>query len=295
MVFSVKDKLVLGTAGLGGVWGKVEVKESVETILDALEQGISAIDAAPSYGDAEKIVGEALSQWTGTRPVLSTKVGRLKSHKADEAYYDYSSDGMKSSVESSLKTLGVTALDILFLHDPAAIEPEELESVLQQMQAFKKQGYARRLGLGGNAPKWMEPYLQDSPFDVFMEYNRLNACCLAALDTTVPFCVKNKKEYYAASPLNMGLLGCNFSAFTANPPHWLDLNLVEQAKKVNIVAEKYGIPLQVLAHRFLVTIPHPVKMVIGAANQQQLTDTLLAFKAGSLPTEIYHEILQALN
>jgi len=295
MVFSIKDKLVLGTAGLGGVWGKVEVKESVETILDALEQGISAIDAAPSYGDAEKIVGEALSQWTGTRPVLSTKVGRLKSHKADEAYYDYSSDGMKSSVENSLKTLGVAALDILFLHDPAAIQPEEIESILGQMQVFKSAGYTKRLGLGGNPPKWMEPYLLDSPFDVFMEHNKLNVCCVDALGTTVPLYIQRGKEYYAASPLNMGLLGCNFSAFTTTPPHWLDLKQVKQAKKVNLIAEKYVMPLQVLAHRFLMTIPYPIKIVIGAANKEQLADALFAFKAGSLPSEIYHEILRAVN
>nr|WP_199080724.1 aldo/keto reductase [Pedobacter sp. ASV19] len=295
MAFSVEHDLVLGTAGIGGVWGKVDAKASVETILKALEQGISAIDTAPSYGDAEEYVGDALNQWKGTKPRLSTKVGRLKSHKNDEAYYDYSADRMKLSVDNSLQTLGQTALDVLFLHDPAAIQPEEIESVLQQMQAFKSAGYTKRLGLGGNPPKWMEPFLKDSPFDVFMEHNRLNACCLDALDTTVPLYIQNGKEYYAASPLNMGLLGCNFLAFTTDPPHWLDLKLVEQAKKVNLIAEKYRIPLQVLAHRFLITVPYPVKTVIGAANQEQLADALFAFRAGSLPSEIYHEILRAVN
>lgn len=295
MAFSIEQDLVLGTAGLGGVWGEVDADASVETILKALEQGVSAIDTAPSYGDAEQFVGRALHQWTGTRPRLSTKVGRLKSHQADEAYYDYSSDGMKSSVDNSLKTLGVPAVDILFLHDPAAIRPEELENILHQMQEFKRQGYTKRLGLGGNPPKWMEPYLLDSPFDVFMEHNRLNACCIDALDTTLPLYLQRGKEYYAASPLNMGLLGCNFSAFTTNPPHWLDLKQVEKAKKVNFIAEQCRMPLPVLAHRFLLTVPYPIKTVIGAANQEQLASALLSFQAGSLPSEIYHEILRALN
>jgi len=295
MAFSIEQDLVLGTAGLGGVWGKIDPKASVATILEALEKGISAIDTAPSYGDAEEIVGKALRQWTGTRPRLSTKVGRLKSHQADEAYYDYSSDRMKSSVDNSLKTLGASAVDILFLHDPAAIRPEELEKVFQQMQEFKRQGYTERLGLGGNPPKWMEPYLLDSPFDVFMEHNRLNACCIDALDTTLPLYLQQGKEYYAASPLNMGLLGCNFSAFTRNPPQWLDLKQVERAKKVSFIAEQHKLPLPILAHRFLMTVPYPIKTVIGAANQEQLASALLAFRTGSLPIEIYREILRAVN
>jgi aryl-alcohol dehydrogenase-like predicted oxidoreductase len=295
MKFSIEDNLVLGTAGLGGVWGKVDPEASVKTILQGLKQGISAIDTAPAYGHAEVFVGEALNQWTGNKPLISTKVGRLKSHRADEAYYDYSSGGMKSSVEHSLKTLGIAAADLLFLHDPSAISAAEIEGVLQQMQDFKSEGYARRIGLGGNVPNWMEPYLQDNPFDVVMEYNKLNACCIDALRTTVPFYLESGKEYYAASPLNMGLLGCNFSRFTTDPPEWLDLKNIEQAKEINSIAYKYNMPLQVLAHRFFRNIPYPIKTVIGAANQQQLTDTLLAFGAGSLPTVIYHEILQVLN
>ena len=295
MEFSLAQQLVLGTAGLGGVWGEVDPEASVATILLALENGISAIDTAPAYGNAEPFVGTALSQWVGKKPLISTKVGRLKSHKADEAYYDYSSDGMKSSVENSLKTLGLPVIDLLFLHDPSAISVDKIERILQQMQEFKRQGYAKKIGLGGNAPEWMAPYLQDPLFDVVMEYNKLNACCIDALMTTFPSYVESGKEYYAASPLNMGLLGCNFSDFSTQPPDWLDLKSIERAKELDLIASRHNMSLQVLAHRFLMNIPYPFKTVIGAANPQQLTDTLLAFSAGKLPTVIYHEILQMLN
>lgn len=294
MAFSFTNRLVLGTAGLGGVWGNVEATVSVETILNALEQGLSAIDTAPAYGDAEEFIGQALGQWTGNKPLISTKVGRLKSYSATEARYDYSADGMKRSVENSLQMLGVSAVDILFLHDPQSIPEADIERILQQMQDLKNQGYTRKLGLGGNAPEFLEPYLEGQLFDVVMEYNKLNACCIDALCTSVPFYIESGKEYYAASPLNMGLLGCNFSAFTAAPPDWLNSDSVEQAKKVNEIAEAYNMPLSVLAHRFLISLPYPVKIVIGAANPQQLTDTLSAFHAGPLTPALYFNILQAL-
>jgi len=289
------DRLVLGTAGLGGIWREVDAEESIMTILDALKQGIMAIDTAPAYGDAEPLIGTALDQWSGKRPLISTKVGRKKGYQVDQAHYDYTADGMKRSVENSLKMLNITIIDILFLHDPAAIPPADIEQVLKQMEFFVHQGYAKRIGLGGNAPEWFERYFKSGLFDVIMEYNRLNACCIDALDTTIPFCNTNNSAYYAASPLNMGLLGCNFSEFITAPPNWLDLKNIEQAQSVNSIADKYNISLQELAHRFLLTIPSRFKIVIGAADRNQLTDTLHAMKLGKLPSVIYNDILQTLN
>lgn len=40
-------KLVLGTAGLGGVWKKVDPEQSVYAIQCALQEGINRIDTAP--------------------------------------------------------------------------------------------------------------------------------------------------------------------------------------------------------------------------------------------------------
>lgn len=295
MAHSMMNKVILGTAGLGGVWGEVDAEESITTILEALEQGINALDTAPAYGDAERFVGQALAQWGGVMPPVSTKVGRLRSYKADEATYDYTSDGMMSSVENSLETLNIPIIDVLFLHDPAAINPEEIEKIVMQMQLFKRNGYTKKIGIGGNVPEWFAPYLEYDIFDVIMEYNRLNACSIEALSTTIPICVESGKEYYAASPLNMGLLGRNFFEFTSNQPEWLDDKSVLQAIRINSIAKEYDMALQLLAHRFLLTIPAQFKMVIGAANQEQLTNTLGAIKAGELPATVYNEILQTLN
>ena len=290
-----KDKLILGTAGLGGIWGKIDAKESIATILSALEQGITAIDTAPAYGDAEELIGTALSLWSGQKPLISTKVGRLKGYRVDDAKYDYTVEGMKKSMENSLKTLNVPIVDVLFLHDPTAIPQSDIESVLKQMDLFKQEGYVKKIGLGGNAPEWFKSYLKGDLFDVLMEYNKLNACSIEALDTTMHFCTEYNKEYYAASPLNMGLLGSSFSKFTTFPPNWMAIESITQAKRIDSIAKEYNISLPELAHRFLLTIPSRFKIVIGAADRKQLTDTLSAIKHGKLHPTIYTEILKTLN
>lgn len=56
-LFFNKEKVVLGTAGLAGIWGDVDKRESVDAILFALESGITHFDSAPAYSDAESILG----------------------------------------------------------------------------------------------------------------------------------------------------------------------------------------------------------------------------------------------
>lgn len=289
------DKVILGTAGLGGILGKVNSEESLATIIAALEFGVKAIDTAPAYGDAEYLVGYALQQWQGEKPQVSTKVGRKKGYAVDDGRYDYTADGMKRSVENSLKTLGVSMIDVLFLHDPDAIDPADIEQVLKQLDFFKQHGYAKKIGLGGNTPEWLKPYLKSDLFDVLMEFNRLNALNIDALETTIPFCAENDKAYYAASPLHIGLLGSKFTEFTTSPPNWLSSTSIEQAKKINLIAEKYEIPLQVLAYRFIFSLEGEFKVVMGTTDRAQLADTLKAIETGKLSPEIYNDILQTLK
>ncbi|MBX3256457.1 MAG: aldo/keto reductase [Chitinophagaceae bacterium] len=290
-----KERYVLGTAGLGGVWGKVNPRESVNTLLMALESGISAIDTAPAYGDAEAYVGEALRLWHGERPKISTKAGRLKSYAVNVAHYDYSNAGMQHSVEQSLRTLGVPELDILFLHDPDAIDPAEMERVINTLQTFKIKGYTRKIGIGGNPPLWLQPYLKPGLFDVLMEFSRLNACSVTALEENLPVCYNNQIQYFAASPLHMGLLGSNYEAFTTNRPEWLDKRYIDTAIIVNDIAARHGMALHELAHRFLLSIPQDFTIVIGASDRKELEDTLNDFNNGPLPGTLFREIMNSIN
>lgn len=284
-------RIVLGTAGLGGVWGKINPTESVRTILMALEHGITAIDTAPAYGDAEQIVGHALKRWKGQPPVISTKAGRLRSYAADEGRYDYAAAGIMNSVYNSLKTLGIPAVDILFLHDPEAVPEQETDQVVAVMQRLKQQGLAKKIGLGGNIPRWFEDPIKTGAFDVIMEFNRLNACNVAALEDRLPFCNATGMQYYAASPLHMGLLGRNFDTWQQHPPQWLSADSIATAQRVQLIAEKYHLTLSVLAHRFLLTVPGECSIVIGASCVTELEDSLFALSEGPLPEVVYREIL----
>ncbi|QJB31911.1 aldo/keto reductase [Chitinophaga oryzae] len=283
--------IVLGTAGLGGVWGRTDRLASVRTILTALDNGITALDTAPAYGNAEEIVGSALKEWRGPMPVISTKAGRLRSFAADEARYDYSPAGIMNSVHHSLKTLGIPALDILFLHDPEAVPEEEAENVIGVMQHLKQLGLVKKIGLGGNIPLWMEADIKTGVFDAIMEFNRLNACNVAALQDRLPFCQDRGMAYYAASPLHMGLLGRNFHAWQQQPPSWMPAGRIATAQRLQQIAASHQLSLPAMAHRFLLNIPHTFNIVMGASAPEELEDSLSAFREGPLPAAVYQDIL----
>lgn len=289
------EQIVLGTAGLGGVWGKVDGNESIGTILHALQAGICAIDTSPSYGEAESYVGAALQQWDGNMPRISTKVGRSKGFGVSEGYYDFSEASMQRSVIQSLQTLGLQKLDILFLHDPKHMEASIAEKVVKTMRFFKEAGYASKIGLGGNPPPFFDGFIKEGVFDVLMEFNKLNACNIAAIDEYLPFCNKQQIRYYAASPLHMGLLGEAYNEFTTNPPDWIDKVTLEKAVFVNGLANLHGLPLASLAHRFLLSLPYEFDIIIGASNKNQLEQTLLALKQGVLPASLQNNILENIN
>lgn len=286
------ERLVLGTAGIGGVWGRVSPGESVETVLYALERGVSAIDTAPAYGDAEALVGKALAQWKGSMPRVSSKVGRLRAFTASEGKYNYSRAAMFRSVNESRQRLGLAELDTLFLHDPAQVPASDAETVMEVMHEFREQKLMCAAGVGGNPPEWLWHWLRQGAFDALMEHNRLNACQTPALETSLPVCNQCSIRYYAASPLNMGALGSSYTLFSQAPPSWLPLQHISAARQLKLLADAAGMPLQSLAHRFLLSIPFSFNIVIGPSNMAELAQTLNDFEQGPLPDSLYKLVLE---
>lgn len=111
--------------------------------------GINYLDTAPAYGSSEETLGKLLKerkdQW-----IISTKVGEY--FTGNQSSYDFSRQTTVSSVESSLRKLGVDTLDIVFVHsngeDEFVITQTE---VLPTLQALKQKGLIRSIGFSGKS------------------------------------------------------------------------------------------------------------------------------------------------
>lgn len=294
--FNRGDRLVLGTSGLGGVWGEVNEEESIRVILYALENGVNVLDTSPSYNNAQEYVGKALNEWQGERPFVSTKVGRKKAKKADEVIVDYTPSGLRKSVCKSLELLNLEYIDLLFLHEPQLVPLENMEVIMQTLQDLQNEGVVGKLGIGGNPVDSFWPYVDKKYFDVVSSFLKLDACCLDGLEHDIPKFQKEGLAVYAASSLHMGLLGSRFEEFVQNPPdsEWIRDHHIDNAVKVNKIALENGVTLSNLALRYLFSIQEADRVVLGPSNMEEFKGSLSAWKEGPVEEELFDQITESI-
>lgn len=290
------SRLVYGTAGLGGIWGKVDPAESVDCLHYAWEHGITSVDTAPSYNHAESYLGKALKSWKGERPFISSKVGRLQAEEAFDFKLDFSRQGMMDSIKRTLDLIGVDQLDLLFLHEPQLVPMDQLPAIIDTLKEMRELGYTKLLGVGGNPTDAFRTYIRPENFQVISGYCKMDASNLSAFEKDIPLCREQGVHYYAASPLHFALLGNRYSTFTQQPPDSEHISAADiaRAKRSNQLAQQLGMPLPSMSHRFLFSIREATRVVIGARNISQITDTMNDWKLGPLPQDVFEKVVDTV-
>lgn len=114
------SRLSFGASSLGGVYGAVDERESIQAVHTALDLGINYFDVAPAYGGtlAETLLGKALRGIPRDRYYISTKVGKLTPNgNCSQNAFDYSRAGIRASLDESARRLGTEYFDIIHIHD----------------------------------------------------------------------------------------------------------------------------------------------------------------------------------
>ena len=153
--------------GVSGPHGSplVSAKTTNQMIERAFERGVRLFDTAPTYGggEAERRLGETLKRLPRWECIISTKVGFTSTGFGKVR--DFSADGVRRSVEASLKRMGLQRLDWLLLHGPA---PHELtDELLKMLIELKFKGDVAALGVAGRGAE-LDDALRTGHFTVFM-------------------------------------------------------------------------------------------------------------------------------
>lgn len=135
--------------GCASFWGMRIFNEAdaIRLVHAAAEQGVTFFDTGPSYsgGNAEPRLGRALAGLKKRSDlVIATKVGtRLGAW--GKAYKDWSPAYVRSSVEESLRRLGLDVIPLLQLHGPAIADLTE--GLLGALERLKEEGKIRHLSV----------------------------------------------------------------------------------------------------------------------------------------------------
>jgi aryl-alcohol dehydrogenase-like predicted oxidoreductase len=137
----------LGCMGMSQSYGPADEKESVATLLRALDLGCNFLDTAEVYGPFtnEELLGRALRDRRG-EVVLATKFGfRLEGGKQVGGERDSRPEHIREALEGSLQRLKTDYIDLLYQHriDPAV----PIEEVAGAVGELVKAGKVRFFGL----------------------------------------------------------------------------------------------------------------------------------------------------
>jgi aryl-alcohol dehydrogenase-like predicted oxidoreductase len=110
------SEISFGAWAIGGTWGSVDDRISLDALEKAYEEGVNFFDTADVYGDgrSERLVSK-LAKSKKEKLFIATKAGRrLNPHTAE----GYTKENLEGFIDRSLKNLDVERIDLLQLHCP---------------------------------------------------------------------------------------------------------------------------------------------------------------------------------
>lgn len=194
----------IGGNGWEWGWGAQEDQESVRALHRAFELGVNWVDTAPAYGmgHSEEVVGRALREWAGPRPLVFTKCG-LKWNDQGNLDRDLSPDRLRQECEDSLRRLGVDTIDLYQIHWPND-DPAEAESAWKVVNELREAGKVRYVGVSNFDVYLMERMQPHAPVTSLQPSYSLISRDVE--DTILPYCRDLGVGVLVYSPMASGLL-----------------------------------------------------------------------------------------
>ncbi|HZZ34928.1 MAG TPA: aldo/keto reductase [Caulobacteraceae bacterium] len=285
--------LGFGGAPLGNYPKALGEAEAEATVEAAWAAGMRYFDTAPLYGLglSEARMGAVLGSRRRGEYLISTKVGRLLDPcPADEAdggiyvnvpalkiTYDYSYDGVMRSYEESLKRLGLSRVDILYVHDVDARNQGGVAGSEARIRELINTGGWRALdqlraagdvaAIGAGVNEW-EPcvkLLDACDPDLFLLAGRYTLLEQEPLNTLFPRCGQRGVGIVNGGPFNSGVLvGGDHYDYAAVPDH-----IVERVVRLRAVCAEFGVALPDAALQFAGAHPVVATVIAGAQSSHE--------------------------
>ncbi|MBB5182246.1 NADH-dependent methylglyoxal reductase [Catenisphaera adipataccumulans] len=287
------SKMGLGTWAIGGgpAWsGDLDEQRCIDTIVEAVNQGINLIDTAPGYnfGNSERIVGKALKKVDRDKVVLVTKCGVVWTRKGTpwnkvgdrQLYKLLTPESIRLEVEESLERLQTDHIDLYMTHWPS-VPPFEtpIKDTVETLNELKKEGKIRAIGAANVSIDQIKEYLKYCELDLVQgKYSVLDRAVEKEL---IPLCVENKITMQAYSPLEQGLLTGTISKdyrpepgnARANKKWWQPGNMervIDMLDAWKPLAEKYNASIPALCLAWIMNQGSSINLLTGATTPDEV-------------------------
>ena len=292
-----------GCSSIGNLYREITDGDAEAVLQAAWKGGIRYFDTAPHYGRglSEMRLGRFLEGRAGY--VVSTKVGRVLSPAAEpiaeadgflkpaqnDVRYDYSGDGIEESLEQSFERLGLTHIDIVYVHDigeythgsgNAAHMEDFLGSGYDRLVRLKEAGRIGAFGLGVNECRACLDVMDHGPIDVILLAGRLTLLDRSAEAELVPRCRKAETSLVLGGVFNSGILATGAVDGATYDYEPAPKAVLERVAALQAEAERAGLALPTAALQFAKRHPASASVLIGTARPATLAKNLEALQAG---------------
>ncbi|PMS15744.1 pyridoxal 4-dehydrogenase [Trinickia dabaoshanensis] len=288
--------LGFGCSQLGGLYRPMSSADAQALVEAAWSAGLRYFDTAPYYGFtlSERRIGQALSNRARETFSLSTKVGRLMCPDAGvqpgedgwaeplpfRPIFDYTYGGIMRSYEDSLQRLGMTRIDILYVHDIGTVTHADRHAHywaqltegggFRALTQLRESGAVRAIGLGVNEWEVVVDAMNEVPLDVVMLAGRYTLLEQTALEPLLDACIRAETAVVAAGVFNSGVLAGNGKFNYADAP----ASVVEKVRRLADVSARFDVPLPAAALQFPFAHRAVVSCVVGARTAAQLEQNI---------------------
>ncbi len=196
------SELGLGCMGMSAFYGERDDDASAETLLRALDLGVTHFDTSDMYGwgHNEELIGRTL----GARRdefVLATKFALMLDADGSRRV-DSSGAHARAACDASLRRLGIDTIDLYYMHRRNPETP--IEETVAAMADLRAQGKIRWLGLSEVSPATLRAAHAVHPISaVQMEYSLFTR---TVEDEMLATCRELGVALVAYSPVGRGFL-----------------------------------------------------------------------------------------
>lgn len=278
------SEIGLGCMGMSDLYGPADEAESIFTIHEALEAGITLLDTGDYYGMGhnELLLREALRGSKRERVALSVKFGAMRDPSGAWIGIDGRPSAVKNSLAYTLRRLGTDYVDIYRIGRVDPVVP--VEETIGAMSEMVKAGHIKHIGLSEAGADTIRRANAVHPVcDLQIEYSIMSR---SIEDKILPVCRELAIGITAYGVLSRGLLSGHWksdrelSAYDfrkAMAPRFTgenlgkNLRLVEALRKI---ADAKGITVAQLAIAWVLSRWEGIVPLVGARKREQLRESL---------------------
>jgi D-threo-aldose 1-dehydrogenase len=302
------SRLGYGAADIGNHRRLVSDEQAHALLEAAWDGGVRHFDTAPHYGLglSERRLGAFLATKPREEYVVSTKVGRLLEPNPagagrldDEGFvvsaetrrvWDFSEDGLRRSLEESLTRLGITSVDVLYLHDPERWDlAEGLALGLPALSRVRDDGLVSAIGVASMSTPALLAGARSGVVDLVMSAGRYTLADNDAATDLLAACRRHGVGMVAAAVFNGGLLASRPSEQSTYDYRAVPEDVLARTRRIDDICAAHRVPLAAVALQFPLQDPVVRSVVAGGVTSEQVRENL-AHVSAEIPQELWAQL-----